>query len=70
MHRTPAIAGAPGAGPGDLKLDLSQLFGAPAGLELAAKERDAALAAAGQAKAAKPKDDLDRLMDALDDSKL
>jgi Pyruvate/2-oxoacid:ferredoxin oxidoreductase delta subunit len=68
MHRTPAIAGAPGAAQDLKKLDLSELFGAPAAAQLAAAERDAALAAAE--KEAKPKDNLDKLMDALDDAKL
>lgn len=80
MHRTPALAGAPGAKPGDLKLDLSQLFGAPSALELAAKERDTELVkdgrdAVGVAKRQpccdlRPKDALDKLMDALDGEKL
>jgi len=68
MHRTPAIAGAPGAGPDARKLDLSELFGAPAAAQLAADERNMALARTD--KEAKPKDDLDKLMDALDDAKL
>jgi NAD-dependent dihydropyrimidine dehydrogenase PreA subunit len=68
MHRAPSIAGAPGAGPDSRKLDLSELFGAPAAAHLAADERAAALARPD--KATKPKDDLDKLMDALDDAKL
>jgi NAD-dependent dihydropyrimidine dehydrogenase PreA subunit len=68
MHRAPSIAGAPGAGPDARKLDLSELFGAPAAAQLAADERNAALARSD--KPAKPKDDLDKLMDALDDAKL
>ncbi|MBI5686787.1 MAG: ferredoxin family protein [Verrucomicrobia bacterium] len=68
MHRTPAIAGVPGAGVEVQKLDLSELFGAPAAAQLATAERNAALAAAE--KEAKPKDNLDKLMDALDDAKL
>jgi hypothetical protein len=80
MHRTPALAGAPGAKPGDLKLDLSQLFGAPGALELAAKERDAELVKDGREAAGapkrqpccdlRPKDALDKLMDALDQERL
>jgi len=80
MHRTPALAGAPGAKPGDLKLDLSQLFGAPTALELAAKERDAELVKDGRKALGppkrqpccdlRPKDALDQLMDALDAEKL
>ena len=68
MHRAPSIAGAPGAGPDARKLDLSELFGAPAAAQLAADERAAALSRSD--KPAKPKDDLDKLMDALDDAKL
>lgn len=68
MHRTPAIAGAFGAGIEARKLDLSEVFGAPAAAQLAAAERDAALASSKQE--AKPRDNLDKLMDALDDAKL
>jgi NAD-dependent dihydropyrimidine dehydrogenase PreA subunit len=79
-HKTPAIAGAPGEGPGGLKIDLSKLFGAPSAIELAALERDVELVKDGRSavgmtvgipkrqtgKAAAEKDDLDRLMDELD----
>jgi NAD-dependent dihydropyrimidine dehydrogenase PreA subunit len=79
-HKTPAIAGAPGEGPGGLKIDLSKLFGAPSAIELAAMERDVELVKDGRSavgmtvgipkrqtgKAAAEKDDLDRLMDELD----
>jgi NAD-dependent dihydropyrimidine dehydrogenase PreA subunit len=79
-HKTPAIAGAPGEGPGGLKIDLSRLFGAPNAIELAAQERDAELIKDGRSavglavgipkrqagKAASEKDDLDKLMDELD----
>jgi NAD-dependent dihydropyrimidine dehydrogenase PreA subunit len=79
-HKTPAIAGAPGEGPGGLKIDLSKLFGAPSAIELAAMERDVELVKDGRAavgltvgipkrqtgKAAAEKDDLDKLMDELD----
>jgi NAD-dependent dihydropyrimidine dehydrogenase PreA subunit len=79
-HKTPAIAGAPGEGPGGLKIDLSKLFGAPSAIELAALERDVELVKDGRAavglavgiplrqagKAATEKDDLDQLMDELD----
>jgi NAD-dependent dihydropyrimidine dehydrogenase PreA subunit len=79
-HKTPAIAGAPGEGPGGLKIDLSKLFGAPNAIELAAMERDVELVKDGRAavgltvgipkrqagKAAAEKDDLDKLMDELD----
>jgi NAD-dependent dihydropyrimidine dehydrogenase PreA subunit len=79
-HKTPAIAGAPGEGPGSLKIDLSRLFGAPNAIELAAQERDAELIKDGRSavgltvgipkrqagKIASEKDDLDKLMDELD----
>jgi hypothetical protein len=79
-HKTPAIAGAPGEGPGGLKIDLSKLFGAPSAIELAALERDVELVRDGRAavgltvgipkrqagKEAAEKDDLDKLMDELD----
>jgi NAD-dependent dihydropyrimidine dehydrogenase PreA subunit len=79
-HKTPAIAGAPGEGPGGLKIDLSKLFGAPNAIELAAMERDVELVKDGRAavglsigiprrqagKEATEKDDLDKLMDKLD----
>src|SRR5215468_4946752 len=79
-HKTPAIAGAPGDGPGGLKIDLSKLFGAPSAIELAAMERDVELVKDGRAavglsvgiprrqagKARAEKDDLDKLMDELD----
>ena len=79
-HKTPAIAGAPGEGPGGLKIDLSKLFGAPSAIELAAIERDVELVRDGRAavglsvgiprrqagKEATEKDDLDKLMDKLD----
>lgn len=68
MHRTPAIAGAPGAGMDVQKLDLSELFGAPSAVQLATAERNAALGGAKQD--TKPKDSLDKLMDALDNAKL
>lgn len=79
-HKTPAIAGAPGEGPGGLKIDLSKLFGAPNAIELAALERDVELVRDGRSavgltvgipkrqigKAVEEKDDLDKLMDELD----
>lgn len=83
-HKTPAIAGAPGEGPGALKIDLSKLFGAPSAIEMAALERDTELVRDGRdavgltvgipkrqaGKPAHEKDDLDRLMDELDDLSL
>lgn len=79
-HKTPAIAGAPGEGPGGLKIDLSKLFGAPSAIELAAMERDVELVKDGRSAVglsvgiprrqagneAAEKDDLDKLMDELD----
>ncbi len=81
QHKTPAIAGSPEANAGGLKIDLSQLFGAPSAVELAAQERDVELVATGRDavgmtvgipkrqadKEQAPKDDLDNLMDELDD---
>ncbi|MCI0660857.1 MAG: ferredoxin family protein [Acidobacteria bacterium] len=83
-HKTPAIAGAPGEGPGGLKIDLSKLFGAPNAIELAAMERDIELVKDGRAavglsvgiplrqagKLKTEKDDLDKLMDELDSLEL
>jgi NAD-dependent dihydropyrimidine dehydrogenase PreA subunit len=80
-HKTPSIAGAPGEGPGGLKIDLSRLFGAPNAIELAARERDAELIKDGRdavgltigipkrqaGKSSSEKDELDKLMDELDD---
>ncbi|WP_437185466.1 ATP-binding protein [Planctomicrobium sp. SH668] len=80
-HKSPAIAGAPTSGAGDFKIDLSKLFGAPTALEMAAMERDQELVLDGRdavgmtvgipkrqnADSNEPKDDLDRLVDALDD---
>lgn len=51
QHKTPGIAGAP-EGAGSLKIDLSQLFGAPSNgdaIALAARERDEQLLIAGRA---------------------
>jgi NAD-dependent dihydropyrimidine dehydrogenase PreA subunit len=78
-HKTPAIAGADGE-VGNLKIDLSQLFGAPTGLDAAVSERDAELVADGREAVGQavgmpkrqdnrettPRDDLDDLMDGLD----
>ncbi len=83
QHKTPVIAGAPGAA-GGLKIDLSQLFGAPNAVEEAARERDEQLMLAGrdavglsvgipkrqQDKPAEAKDALDSLIDSLDDMDL
>jgi len=79
-HKTPAIAGAPVAGPSGLKIDLTKLFGGGDALALAAAERDTELVKDGRAavglsvgipkrqasKPQGPKDDLDKLMDELD----
>lgn len=52
QHKAPAIAGAETAGDEGFKIDLSQLFGAPAGnedpIETAARERDEQLLLAGR----------------------
>jgi NAD-dependent dihydropyrimidine dehydrogenase PreA subunit len=80
QHKTPAIAGSPTEGPGGLKIDLSQLFGAPSAIEVAAMERDTELVADGReavgltvgipkrqsGKKDEPRDDLDDLVDQLD----
>jgi NAD-dependent dihydropyrimidine dehydrogenase PreA subunit len=80
QHKTPTIAGAPAVG-GSLKIDLSQLFGAPDAIEVAAMERDEQLVAAGREavglevgipkrqvdKPSGPADELDALIDNLDD---
>jgi NAD-dependent dihydropyrimidine dehydrogenase PreA subunit len=80
QHKTPTIAGAPAVG-GSLKIDLSQLFGAPSAIEVAALERDEQLVAVGRDavgmsvgvpkrqvdKPKGPSDDLDALIDNLDD---
>jgi len=82
-HKTPAIAGAPGDVAG-LKIDLSQLFGAPSALDQAVLERDTELVADGRdavgisigipkrqpAGAQRQRDELDDLMDGLDDPDL
>ena len=79
-HKTPAIAGAPSAGVSGLKIDLTKLFGGMDALAVAAQERDTELVKDGreavgltvgipkrqEGKAQGPKDDLDKLMDALD----
>jgi NAD-dependent dihydropyrimidine dehydrogenase PreA subunit len=75
-HEDPAIAGDPKASLEGLKLDLSQLFASLTAADLAAVERDRALAERageqappGRQEPAKPvdKDDLDHLVDELDD---
>ena len=81
-YKTPAIAGAPVGAIGNLKIDLSKLFGGSDkdALTQAVEERDRELVADGRQavgatlgmpkrqdkNAAKPKDDLDNLIDALD----
>lgn len=78
-HKTPAIAGADGP-VANLKIDLSQLFGAPqkSALEMAVAERDSELVADGREAVGmsvgiakrqteeKPRDELDDLIDGLD----
>ncbi len=79
-HKTPGIAGSDEGGVGNLKIDLSKLFGAPSALELAAQERDVELVADGreavgmtvgipkrQAAGPQERDELDDLIDGLDD---
>ncbi len=84
QHKSPAIAGSPDENAGGLKIDLSQLFGAPNAIDVAAQERDTELVAAGRAavglsvgipkrqadKPQEPKDELDNLMDQLDNLEL
>lgn len=79
-HKTPAIAGAPVAAVSGLKIDLTKLFGGGDALAIAAAERDGELVKDGRQAVGlsvgiakrqsiheeKPKDDLDKLMDALD----
>ncbi|MCI0378210.1 MAG: ferredoxin family protein [Gemmataceae bacterium] len=85
-YKTPAIAGAPVGAIGGLKIDLSKLFGGDVkdALAQAVDERDRELVADGRQavgmavgipkrqadKPDQPKDDLDKLMDALDDLNL
>ena len=82
QHKTPAIAGSADA-TASMKIDLSQLFGAPesgkSAAEIASIERDEQLIMVGREavgtaapkrqenRAASPKDDLDGLIDELDD---
>jgi NAD-dependent dihydropyrimidine dehydrogenase PreA subunit len=81
-YKTPAIAGAPVGAIGNLKIDLTKLFGGAEkdALSQAVEERDRELVADGRnavgatvgipkrqdGKPVKPKDDLDSLIDALD----
>src|SRR5262245_28896356 len=80
-HKTPAIAGAPVGAISGLKIDLTKLFGGMDAMAVAAQERDAELVKDGReavgmtvgipkrqaGKCQGPKDELDKLMDALDD---
>jgi NAD-dependent dihydropyrimidine dehydrogenase PreA subunit len=80
-YKTPAIAGAPVGNISGLKIDLTKLFGGEDALAMAARERDTELVKDGRQavgltvgipkrqadKPQGPKDDLDRLMDALDE---
>lgn len=84
QHKSAAIAGDEVAGPGGLKIDLSRLFGGPSAVDIAARERDEQLVAVGRdavglsvgipkrqaGKPKGPKDELDKLADALDDLEL
>lgn len=81
QHKAPAIAGSDNGEAGGLKIDLSKLFGAPDPLEVAVLERDVELVAAGRNAVGdsvgmpkrrgevdeRPKDDLDKLMDQLEE---
>ncbi len=75
-HGDPAIAGDPEASAQGLKLDLSQLFGGAQPADLAAAERDRALAEKRRQEGQTPsdqttgptaKDELDRLVDEVDE---
>jgi NAD-dependent dihydropyrimidine dehydrogenase PreA subunit len=80
-YKTAAIAGAPVGNIGGLKIDLTRLFGGGDALAVAAQERDRELVRDGRQavgltvgipkrqaeKPQGPKDDLDKLMDALDE---
>jgi Pyruvate/2-oxoacid:ferredoxin oxidoreductase delta subunit len=80
-YKTPAIAGAPVGAVSGLKIDLTKLFGGGDAMAIAARERDAELVKDGREavglavgipkrqadKKEAPKDDLDKLMDALDE---
>jgi NAD-dependent dihydropyrimidine dehydrogenase PreA subunit len=80
-YKTAAIAGAPVGSVSGLKIDLTKLFGGGDAMTIAAQERDAELVKDGRQavgltvgipkrqpeKPQGPKDDLDKLMDALDD---
>jgi Pyruvate/2-oxoacid:ferredoxin oxidoreductase delta subunit len=80
-YKTPAIAGAPVGSVSGLKIDLTKLFGGGDALAIAAQERDRELVNDGRQavgmtvgipkrqadKPQGPKDDLDKLMDALDE---
>ena len=79
-HKTPAIAGAAVGAVSGLKIDLTRLFGGGDALTMAAAERDRELVADGRDavgltvgipkrqvnKVEQPKDELDKLTDALD----
>jgi NAD-dependent dihydropyrimidine dehydrogenase PreA subunit len=79
-YKSPAIAGAVVGGISGLKIDLTKLFGGGDAIHIAAQERDRELVADGRAavglsvgipkrqadKPQGPKDDLDKLTDALD----
>lgn len=75
QHKSPAIAGG-AVGEAGLKIDLSQLFGAPTAQEIAARERDEQLMLAGRQPvglsqkerdaAAAERNELDEMLDELD----
>lgn len=66
-HNSPAIAGDPAASAAGFNTGLVQLLGAPSPEQLAATERDRALAEMAEADQRATKDDLDRLVDELDE---
>ena len=70
QHGDPAIAGDANASLESLKLDLSQLFAGINPAEMAAAERDRALAEQEGQESPGSKDDLDELVDELDDMEL
>ena len=69
-HNTPAIAGDPNATSGDFNTEFVQLFDALSPTDLAAAERDRALAERAEQDQPARKDELDRLVDDLDEMEL
>jgi len=69
-HQTPVIAGDPTAASDGFNTGLVQLLGTPNPPDLAAAERDRALAERAKDEEGAEKDELDRLVDELDESDL